>query len=128
MTTHSILINKSVSANSPQKNTSYSWKNGEAVTGETPSLNLQFKSNRHAFLVNVFHEDSRNQIRLIGVPATSQASLNCRIIAFFSFFLSAQNSPYLERQRQHTLEKTNTKTTHIRKDNTHYLVNVQQNL
>jgi hypothetical protein len=38
----------------------------------------------------VFHEDSRNQIRLIGVTATSQASLSCRFIVFFLFFFQCR--------------------------------------
>jgi hypothetical protein len=103
MTTHSILINKSVSANSPWEIRVILGEMVEAATGETPRLIFRFKNNRHAFYrERVFHEDSRNQIRLIGVTVASQASLTCRIIAFSFFPFSAEFS-YLERQRQKTL-------------------------
>ena len=88
-----VLINKSVFSEFTSENTSYSWRNGEAIRGERRCLIFQFKNNRHAFSPErVFHEDSRNQIRLIGVTATSRASQGCRIIVFLSFLPPVQNS------------------------------------
>ena len=104
MTTHTQPYQEISFSEFTSENRSYSWRNGEAVTGETSSLIFQFKNNRRAFSgERVFHEDSRNQIRLIGVTATSLASLGCRIIVFFLFFSSSAEFSYLERQRQNTL-------------------------